>query len=54
MEFYENRAKRPFFIFVLIWQAYKKWYLQRLTRRLLQQLSDTQLRDIGLNRHDIG
>lgn len=53
MEFHENRAKRPFFIFVLLWQAYKKWRIQRQTRRLLQRLSDAELRDIGLSRDDI-
>lgn len=53
MEFYENRARRPFYIFVLIWQAWKKWAVRRQTRRLLQRLSDAELRDIGLNRHDI-
>ena len=54
MEFYENRAKRPFFVFVLIWRAWKKWYALRQTRRLLRRLSDDELRDIGLNRSDIG
>lgn len=54
MEFYENRAKRPFFIFVLIWRAWKKWVVQRQTRHLLQRLSDAELRDIGLSRDDIG
>ena len=54
MEFYENRAKRPFFVFVLIWRAWKKWYVLCQTRRLLRRLSDAELRDIGLRRDDIG
>lgn len=54
MEFYENRAKRSFFVFVLIWRAWKKWAVQRQTRRILQGLSDAELRDIGLRRDDIG
>jgi len=29
------------------------WNEQRITRRLLSQLSDTQLQDIGLTRHDV-
>lgn len=53
MEFYENRAKQPFFVFVLIWRAFRKWRLQRQTRQLLCRLSDADLRDIGLSRNDI-
>ncbi|WP_071886690.1 DUF1127 domain-containing protein [[Enterobacter] lignolyticus] len=52
MEFYENRAKKPFIGFVLLWQAFKKWRRQAATRRALDQLSDAQLKDIGITRSD--
>ncbi|EHK0945452.1 DUF1127 domain-containing protein [Citrobacter farmeri] len=53
MEFHENRAKQPFIDFVLIWRAFKKWRLQVQTRRLLQQMSDERLKDLGLRRDQI-
>ena len=31
----------------------KKWWLQEQTRRVLQQMSDEQLKDIGLRRDQI-
>lgn len=53
MEFHENRAKQPFIVFILIWRAFKKWRLQAQTRRILQQMSDERLRDLGLRRDQI-
>ncbi len=54
MEFYENRARRPFIGFVLLWRWMKKVWLRHQTARILSRLSDHQLRDIGLRRSDIG
>ena len=50
MEFHENRARQPFIGFVLLVRFIKKWWLQEQTRRVLQQMSDEQLKDIGLRR----
>ncbi|HBQ4936329.1 TPA: DUF1127 domain-containing protein [Klebsiella pneumoniae] len=53
MEFHENRARQPFIGFVLLERFIKKWWLQEQTRRVLQQMSDEQLKDIGLRRDQI-
>lgn len=53
MEFHENKAKQSFIGFVLIWRAFKKWRLQAQTRRILQQMSDERLKDLGLRRDQI-
>ena len=53
MEFHENRAKAPFIGFVQLWQAGRSWWLKKQTRRVLQQMSDERLRDIGLRREDV-
>ena len=53
MEFHENRARLPFSGFVLLVRFIKKWCLQEQTRRVLQQMSDEQLKDIGLRRDQI-
>lgn len=50
MEFYENKAKTPFIRLVQLWQAVRRWRRQMQTRRVLQQMSDERLRDIGLRR----
>ena len=44
MEFHENRARQPFIGFVLLVRFIKKWWLQEQTRRVLQQMSDDQLK----------
>ncbi|WP_330982154.1 MULTISPECIES: DUF1127 domain-containing protein [Enterobacterales] len=54
MEFYENRAKAPFQIFVLMGRWVKQSWRARQTRRVLDKLSDEQLKDIGLRRNDYG
>ncbi|WP_071608799.1 DUF1127 domain-containing protein [Entomohabitans teleogrylli] len=54
MEFYENRPRRPFIGFVLIWRALKKGYLRRKARHQLQRMNDAQLRELGVRREDIG
>ncbi|MDX6021617.1 DUF1127 domain-containing protein [Scandinavium sp. V105_16] len=52
MEFHENRAKAPFQIFVLMGRwALQSWRV-RQTRRMLDRLSDEQLKDVGLRRDD--
>ena len=50
MEFYENRSKRPFVVFVWIAKTLRNWYR---TRRILSQMSDEQLKDVGLSRYDV-
>ncbi|BEC81677.1 DUF1127 domain-containing protein [Escherichia coli] len=53
MEFHENRAKAPFIGLVQLWLAVRRWRRQMQTRRVLQQMSDERLRDIGLRREDV-
>lgn len=53
MEFYENRSKRPFVVFVWIDKTICNWYRINRTRRILSQMSDEQLKDVGLSRNDI-
>jgi len=53
MEFHENRSKQPFIGLTLIWQAVKQWRRQVQTRKVLQRMSDAQLRDVGLERDDV-
>lgn len=50
---YENKAKTPFIRLVQLWQAVRRWRRQMQTRRVLQQMSDERLRDIGLRREDV-
>ena len=52
MEFNENCPNRPFIGFVFIWQAFIKWRRRQQTRRVLQGMSDEQLKDVGLTRND--
>ncbi|EGF4709581.1 DUF1127 domain-containing protein [Escherichia coli] len=53
MEFHENKAKTPFIRLVQLWHAVRRWRRQMQTRRVLQQMSDERLRDIGLSRVDV-
>jgi uncharacterized protein YjiS (DUF1127 family) len=53
MEFYENRSKRPFVVFVWIGKTICNWYRINRTRRILSQMSDEQLKDVGLSRYDV-
>lgn len=53
MEFFENRSKRPFIVFVWIAKTLRNWYRINRTRRILSQMSDEQLKDVGLSRNDI-
>ncbi|ELQ3995160.1 DUF1127 domain-containing protein [Enterobacter bugandensis] len=53
MEFNENRSKRPFVVFVWIGKTIRNWYRINRTRRILSQMSDEQLKDVGLSRNDI-
>lgn len=53
MEFHENRAKQPFIGFVQVGRFIKKWWVQQQTRRILQRMSDEQLKDIGLKRNEL-
>ena len=50
MEFHENKAKAPFTGIVQLWQAVRTWWRKKQTRRVLQQMIDERLRDIGLSR----
>ncbi|EEZ2365976.1 DUF1127 domain-containing protein [Escherichia coli] len=53
MEFHENKAKTSFIRLVQLWQAVRRWRRQMQARRVLQQMSDERLRDIGLRREDV-
>ncbi|MCP6491751.1 DUF1127 domain-containing protein, partial [Klebsiella pneumoniae] len=53
MEFHENKAKTPFIRLVQLRQAVRRWRRQMQTRRVLQQMSDERLKDIGLRREDV-
>ncbi|EPM4331944.1 TPA: DUF1127 domain-containing protein [Escherichia coli] len=53
MEFHENKAKTPFIRLVQLWLAVRRWRRQMQARRVLQQMSDERLRDIGLRREDV-
>ena len=53
MEFYENRSKRTFVVFVWIGKTIRNLYRINRTRRILIQMSDEQLRDVGLSRYDV-
>ena len=54
MEFHENKAKTPFIRLVQLWQAVRRWRRQMQTRRVLQQMSDERLRDIGVTQGGCG
>ncbi|WP_437887408.1 DUF1127 domain-containing protein [Phytobacter sp. V91] len=54
MEFFENRPKRPFLLFVHSWNWLGQKWLRYRTRKALLRLSDEQLKDVGLTRHDLG
>ena len=53
MEFYENRSKRRYIVFVWIAKTTRNWYRINRTRRLLSRMSDEQLKDVGLSRNDV-
>lgn len=53
MEFYENRSKRPYIVFVWIAKTTRNWYRINRTRRILSRMSDEQLKDVGLARNDV-
>ena len=53
MEFHENKAKAPFIGLVQLWQVVRRWRRQMQARRVLQQMSDERLRDIGVRREDV-
>lgn len=53
MEFYENRARRPFAIIIWTGKMIARWYRIKRTRKILSQLSDEHLKDIGLSRYDL-
>ncbi|MCT4703343.1 DUF1127 domain-containing protein [Enterobacteriaceae bacterium H20N1] len=53
MGFDENRSRKPFYGFVMVYQYFRQKWLQRQTARTLQRLSKEQLRDIGLTQDDL-
>ena len=53
MEFYENRSKRPYIVFVWIAKTTRNWYRINPTRLILSRMSDEQLKDVGLSRNDV-
>ncbi len=54
MEFFENRPRRPFAGFVFLWRKLQAVRIRWQTRRILQALSDEQLKDLGLRRDELG
>lgn len=48
-----KQSKTPFIRLVQLWQAVRRWRRQMQARRVLQQMSDERLRDIGLRREDV-
>jgi len=57
MGYDENRAAKPFAItpYLLLrylWRSFRRWQLRRETRTILSRLSDSQLKDIGIDRND--
>ena len=48
-----DSSKRPFIAFVWIVKTLRNWYRINRTRRILSQMSDEQLKDVGLSRNDI-
>ena len=53
MEFHANRATQTFIGFVLVWRFVKSWWRVQQTRRVLQRMSDEQLKDVGLRRDQV-
>lgn len=53
MGFEENRPRRPFYGFVMIYQYFRHKRLLRQTERTLKALSKEQLKDIGLTCDDL-
>lgn len=53
MEFHEKKPKRRLSDLCNSGQAVRRWRRQMQTRRVLQQMSDERLRDIGLRREDV-
>ncbi|RYA68060.1 DUF1127 domain-containing protein [Enterobacter cloacae complex sp. 2DZ2F20B] len=53
MKFSENRSKSPFIVFVWIAKTLRNGYRINRTRRILSQMSDEQLKDVGLSRYDV-
>ena len=48
-----EQGKTAIYRFRIAGAVYQKWWLQEQTRRVLQQMSDEQLKDIGLRRDQI-
>ncbi|WP_158781637.1 DUF1127 domain-containing protein [Pantoea sp. BAV 3049] len=59
MEFHENRGGRPFkdspfrLMYLLPYRLWRAWRLRAHTRKILSNLSDLQLKDIGLTCEDV-
>ncbi|MDZ7279837.1 DUF1127 domain-containing protein [Pantoea eucrina] len=58
MEFDQNRAGKPFSVTLLdMFRAgaamIVRWHKRRTSRAALNALTDAQLHDIGLTRHDV-
>ncbi|WLI75591.1 DUF1127 domain-containing protein [Kosakonia sp. H02] len=53
MQVFENRPNSPFFAAVLLWRKVQRWRANRKTRLLLLNLSDHQLKDLGLRRDEL-
>ncbi|KHS63176.1 hypothetical protein QT13_20695 [Pectobacterium brasiliense] len=59
MEFHENRSQKPFrespfwLMLILPYRLWKAWRARAQTLKILQNMSDDGLKDIGLKRSDL-
>jgi len=53
MGFEENRARKPFYGFIMIYHYFRQKRQHRQASRALKVLSKEQLRDIGLTSDDL-
>jgi len=53
MQFEDNRARKPFYGFVMIYLYIKRRWQRRQALRELHRLSHEDLKDIGLTRYDL-
>ncbi|WP_425591569.1 DUF1127 domain-containing protein [Brenneria roseae] len=59
MKFHENRAQKSFsqspvwLMLILPYRRWKAWQLRNQTRKILRNMSNDRLEDIGLTRKDI-
>lgn len=59
MEFHENRSQKPFrespfwLMLILPYRLWRAWRARAQTLKVLRNMGDDRLKDIGLNRNDL-